>query len=195
MVRTPARPTGRRRALAAALLSALCLAGLAVAPAARAAVSVAQGASPAAHGAGRATYTNPVSQGFADTFADPAVIRARDGFWYAYGTTDPLREGERTRHIIPTARSRDLVHWTYVDDAFTESTLPSWAAPGAALWAPDIRYLDGTWAASASSRDGRHWTWGGVWTLAAGTRSRIGLISHGGAGAVAEFDYVRIYQP
>ena len=48
---------------------------------------------------------------------------------------------------------------------------------------------------AASSRDGRHWTWGGVWTLPAGTNPRIGLISHGGAGAVAEFDYFRIYQP
>jgi arabinan endo-1,5-alpha-L-arabinosidase len=48
---------------------------------------------------------------------------------------------------------------------------------------------------AASSRDGRHWTWGGVWTLPAGTQPRIGLVSHGGAGAVAEFDYVRIYQP
>jgi arabinan endo-1,5-alpha-L-arabinosidase len=48
---------------------------------------------------------------------------------------------------------------------------------------------------AASSRDGRHWTWGGVWTLPAGTSPRIGLISHGGAGAVAEFDYFRIYQP
>jgi arabinan endo-1,5-alpha-L-arabinosidase len=47
---------------------------------------------------------------------------------------------------------------------------------------------------AASSRDGRHWTWGGVWTLPAGTQPRIGLISHGGVGAVAEFDYVRIYQ-
>jgi arabinan endo-1,5-alpha-L-arabinosidase len=48
---------------------------------------------------------------------------------------------------------------------------------------------------AASSRDGRRWTWGGVWTLPAGTQPRIGLISHGGAGAVAEFDYLRIYQP
>jgi arabinan endo-1,5-alpha-L-arabinosidase len=62
----------------------------------------------------------------------------------AYGTTDPLREGERTRHLIPTARSTNLVDWTYVGDAFTESTKPSWATPDAALWAPDIRYLDGT---------------------------------------------------
>jgi arabinan endo-1,5-alpha-L-arabinosidase len=120
--------------LAAVLLLALGLAGVALAPAA-----AAQGAS--------STYSNPVSRDFADTFADPAVIKAKDGYWYAYGTTDPLREGEGTRHIIPTARSADLVNWTYVGDAFTEDTLPAWAdaEAGAALWAPDIRYLDGTY--------------------------------------------------
>jgi hypothetical protein len=41
------------------------------------------------------TYKNPVSKEFADTFADPAVIKGKDGYWYAYGTTDPLREGEK----------------------------------------------------------------------------------------------------
>lgn len=90
-------------------------------------------------------YTNPVSAGFADTFADPAVIRGKDGWWYAYGTTDPLREGEGTRHLIPMARSTDLVTWEYVGDAFTEDTRPAWADRdrGAALWAPDVRYVDG----------------------------------------------------
>ena len=90
-------------------------------------------------------YTNPVSAGFADTFADPAVIRGKDGYWYAYGTTDPLREGEGTRHLLPVSRSDDLVDWEYVGDAFTEETVPDWAdtGRGAALWAPDIRYVDG----------------------------------------------------
>jgi hypothetical protein len=129
-----ATPTRHRLAtgrLAAALLHAGCLAGIALAP-------------PAAQAA-TASYVNPVSRDVADTFADPSVIRAKDGWWYAYGTTDPLREGEGTRHIIPTARSADLVNWTYVGDAFTETTKPSWATPDAALWAPDIRYLDGTY--------------------------------------------------
>lgn len=93
------------------------------------------------------TYTNPVSAGFADTFADPAVIRGQDGWWYAYGTTDPLRSGEGTRHLLPVSRSADLVTWEHVGDAFTEATLPTWAdtdpAHPAALWAPDIRYVDG----------------------------------------------------
>lgn len=91
------------------------------------------------------TYRNAVSDTFADTFADPAVIRGKDGYWYAYGTTDPLREGEGTRHLLPVSRSTDLVSWEYVGDAFTEDTLPDWAdtSRGAALWAPDIRYVDG----------------------------------------------------
>ncbi|MDF2739895.1 MAG: family 43 glycosylhydrolase, partial [Actinomycetia bacterium] len=135
MVRAVASPPGRRplagRLAAALLLLAVCLAGVAL--------------TPGAAEAGPGTYTNPVSRDFADTFADPAVIKAKDGWWYAYGTTDPLNEGEGTRHIIPTARSADLVDWTYVGDAFTEATLPGWAAPDAALWAPDIRYLDGTY--------------------------------------------------
>lgn len=91
----------------------------------------------------RSSYVNPVSKPFADTFADPSVIQAKDGWWYAYGTSDPLREGQTTPHQIPVARSSDLVTWSFVGDAFTLSSRPSWAAADAALWAPDIRYVDG----------------------------------------------------
>jgi arabinan endo-1,5-alpha-L-arabinosidase len=119
------------RQLAMTLALALALLGAAtVPPASRAAAAA-------------ATYRNPVSSGFADTFADPSVIRASDGWWYAYGTTDPLREGERTPHPIPVARSRDLVTWTHVGDVFGAGNRPAWAAGDAAFWAPDIRYLDG----------------------------------------------------
>ncbi len=96
-----------------------------------------------AQGTPAGTYTNPVSKGFADTFADPAVIKAKDGYWYSYGTTDPLREGERRFHTIPISRSKDLVNWTFVGDAFDSPSEVSWADTDAALWAPDIRYLDG----------------------------------------------------
>src|SRR5918998_1229951 len=89
------------------------------------------------------TYTNPVSKTFADTFADPAVIKAKDGYWYAYGTTDPLHEGQEQFHTIPMARSDDLVNWVYVGDAFDDSNRPDWAADDGNLWAPDIRYMDG----------------------------------------------------
>ena len=93
----------------------------------------------------RATYTNPVSKGFADTFADPSLIRGKDGWWYAYGTSDPLREGDDPAEPaqIPIARSHDLVSWSSVGDAFSSSNRPTWAAAGAGLWAPDIRYVDG----------------------------------------------------
>ena len=49
----------------------------------------------------RTRHVNPVSKAFADTFADPSVIRGKDGYWYAYGTSDPLREGERHRAPHP----------------------------------------------------------------------------------------------
>src|SRR6185312_7630834 len=88
-------------------------------------------------------FTNPVSDSFSDTFADPSVIRGQDGYWYSYGTSDPLREGEKVLHRLPIARSADLVNWTYVGDAFGPDNLPSYAAPGSLFWAPDIRYLDG----------------------------------------------------
>src|SRR6476660_603016 len=80
-------------------------------------------------------YTNPVTRNFADTFADPVVIRGQDGYWYAYGTSDPLREGEKSAHHIPTARSADLVNWTFVGDAFGADQRPPYATTGAMYWA------------------------------------------------------------
>jgi arabinan endo-1,5-alpha-L-arabinosidase len=99
----------------------------------------------AAQAAPRHTYTNPVSASFADTFADPMVVRGDDGFWYAYGTTDPLREGEKVAHRIPTARSTDLVSWTYVGDAFAAGQRPAFAAENTAFWAPDVRRVGDHW--------------------------------------------------
>jgi hypothetical protein len=42
------------------------------------------------------TTTNAISSSFADTFADPSIIQGRDGYWYAYATSD---------RWLPTARS------------------------------------------------------------------------------------------
>src|SRR5919107_6343479 len=82
-----------------------------------------------------AAQANPISESFADTFADPVIVRCDDGLWYAYGTTDPLREGEGVFHRIPIARSADLVTWTYVGDAFTAEQRPAFAAANTAFWA------------------------------------------------------------
>ncbi|MDP9455086.1 MAG: family 43 glycosylhydrolase, partial [Actinomycetota bacterium] len=71
------------------------------------------------------------------------MVKAKDGYWYSYGTSDPLREGEGRFHTIPMARSTNLVDWEYVGDAFDASNRSAWAAPDAGIWAPDIRYLNG----------------------------------------------------
>ena len=107
------------------------------------AAAVAFPAGSAAGQPGDRSYVNPVSAPVADTFADPAVIRGKDGHWYAFGTSDPLREGERTPHLMPIMRSDDLVNWRYVGDVFSAANRPSWATENSGLWAPDIRYLDG----------------------------------------------------
>jgi arabinan endo-1,5-alpha-L-arabinosidase len=97
--------------------------------------------SPAA-AAPRERYVNPISASFADTFADPAVIQGKDGWWYAYATSDPLRAGEKPG-LIHIARTRDWRSWSYLGTVLDETNRPAWATPTAGLWAPDIRYIAG----------------------------------------------------
>lgn len=44
-----------------------------------------------------------------------------------------------------------------------------------------------------TSRDGVNWERGGTWAHSLGEDARIGLVAMGGAGFVANFDYVRVY--
>jgi arabinan endo-1,5-alpha-L-arabinosidase len=102
------------------------------------------------------TYRNPLEpavpgDGTVDSCADPTVLKGQrpgDRFWYLYCTTDPLNDGDLDDqgalrfHPIPTMRSRDLVHWTYLGDALPEP--PDWAADGAGIWAPDVVYSAAT---------------------------------------------------
>ncbi|WP_248963666.1 family 43 glycosylhydrolase [Sphaerisporangium perillae] len=131
--------------IAATFTGLACLLLAAPATAAPAVVVPATAVAASPGGSPPAAYTNPVGRDFADTFADPSIIKGEDGWWYAFGTTDPLREGERTPHYLPIARSQNLTDWTHVADAFTAQTLPAWAdtAAGASLWAPDIRRVNG----------------------------------------------------
>ncbi|MCG1008466.1 family 43 glycosylhydrolase [Salinicoccus sp. ID82-1] len=76
-------------------------------------------------------YTNPV---FEPTLADPSVIEADDGYFYAYGTEDYLDEEKGQPHI-PIIRSKDLIEWEYVGQALEEK--PDWKSDGF-LWAPEI---------------------------------------------------------
>jgi arabinan endo-1,5-alpha-L-arabinosidase len=102
------------------------------------------------------TYRNPLKPGIprngvVESCADPTVIHGKeagDSTWYMYCTTDPLNdedlnaEGDLVFHRVPTMVSKDLVHWTYVGDAFPQGAagLPSWAEEDAALWAPEVTY-------------------------------------------------------
>ena len=88
------------------------------------------------------TFTNPITEPFADTYADPAVIRGKDGWWYLYATSDPLVSGGPFGNMH-VAKSRDLETWEYVDTIFDEENRPAWAASASYFWAPDIRYVDG----------------------------------------------------
>ena len=121
-------------ALTAALISGL----LTVAPARPAAAATTAG-----------TYDNPLrpvvpGDGIVESCADPSTIYdPASRFWYTYCTADPLNDEDRTAEgfnfrLIPILRSRDLIRWTYVGDAFEER--PAYAAAGAGIWAPEIEY-------------------------------------------------------
>jgi len=95
-------------------------------------------------------YLNPVI----DTdFADPSLLRASDGWTYAYSTEQLTIE--RMAHI-QVARSRDLVRWELLPDALP--TKPAWASTTRDFWAPGAIEADGAFflyfAALHDSRDG-----------------------------------------
>jgi len=85
--------------------------------------------------AGPASYQNPV---FEPDVADPTVIRGTDGWFYAYGTENTWADG--VHHVIPVIKSKNLVQWQFVKDAFT--TRPTWRSDGG-IWAPDVSCIDG----------------------------------------------------
>lgn len=82
-------------------------------------------------------YTNPILD---TVLADPSVILdPKSGFFYAYGTEDNWGDGLGSR-LIPIVRSKDLINWTLVGNAFERK--PAWKDKGG-LWAPDINYIGG----------------------------------------------------
>lgn len=115
----------------------LLIAVLAVPAAAVPAAAAAPGADPVA------TTQNPISASFSDTYADPAVLRGKDGWWYLYATSDPLHEAPSEFGLMHIARSRDFVDWEYLGTVFDEGDRPAWTTSSSFYWAPDIRYVDG----------------------------------------------------
>ncbi|MDX6740368.1 family 43 glycosylhydrolase [Actinocorallia sp. A-T 12471] len=128
-------PAGLRTRVAAAFAALVTAAGLAAAPSAPALAKPSDG------------FTNPVTAGVVDTFPDPAIIKAKDGLWYAYGTTNGVfnDKGDTRERILPVVRSADMVNWSFVGEVFTFADRPSWWPSGTRPWAPDIRYVDGVY--------------------------------------------------
>jgi beta-xylosidase len=71
-----------------------------------------------------ATYSNPVLPG---DFPDPSVIRVGDEYW-ATATSSEWAP------LFPLLRSRDLVNWEHVGNAFQKR--PAWSVGN--FWAPEI---------------------------------------------------------
>jgi len=76
------------------------------------------------------TYVNPVIH---TDFADPTILRASDGWYYAYST-----ESLTIARIayIQAARSHDLAHWQMLPDAMP--IRPKWASRMRDFWAPGV---------------------------------------------------------
>jgi arabinan endo-1,5-alpha-L-arabinosidase len=81
-------------------------------------------------------YKNPV---FQPDLADPTVIKSPDGWFYAYGSENTW--DDNVHHIIPVIRSKDLVNWEYMRDAFDNK--PVWKQGG--IWAPEITNINGNY--------------------------------------------------
>lgn len=142
--------------LAVAALTAVAATGLPVGAAAASApvADRTTGRTSAGHGTAAPTHRNPVALSLPDgetaaSCADPTAIRGvgRDRNWYLYCTTDALTateqnaDGSLVQHGVPTYRSTDLTHWTYVNDAFP--TRPAWVGAANGIWAPDVVYRAG----------------------------------------------------
>jgi arabinan endo-1,5-alpha-L-arabinosidase len=102
------------------------------------------------------TYTNPLTltdsvnnTGAVFNCPDPAIVKAQTSgadTWYAYCTGDAFNNndsatsgGPLRAHLISIFSSSDLVHWSYVRDAF--ATLPAWAATSTELYEPAIKLI------------------------------------------------------
>jgi arabinan endo-1,5-alpha-L-arabinosidase len=82
-------------------------------------------------------YANPV---FDTDFPDPTVMRASDGWYYAYATQTIINN--KTSNI-QVARSKDLVNWEHLGDALPIK--PEWANQTQKFWAPHVSQFGETY--------------------------------------------------
>ncbi len=90
---------------------------------------------PKAQAAPKPSYQNPV---FNHDFPDPNLVKANDGFYYAYSTQADWRtQNMGGPYTTPILRSKNLVDWQFVGDAFMKK--PDWKSAGG-IWAPDASF-------------------------------------------------------
>lgn len=82
-------------------------------------------------------FTNPV---FDVDFPDPTVMRASDGWYYAYAT-QTIIDGQTVN--IQVARSRNLITWEHLGDALPVK--PAWANETQKFWAPHVSQFNDTY--------------------------------------------------
>ena len=111
-----------------------------------------------------ATYTNPLNltatSGKVYSCPDPAILKtqtAGSDTWYVYCGGDVLNSVDGKNHLISVYSSKDLVNWTYLNDALP--ALPAWVQGGQELQTPSIKLINGVYtlyfyAASATSPNG-----------------------------------------
>ncbi|MGC3978481.1 MAG: family 43 glycosylhydrolase [Paludibacteraceae bacterium] len=94
-------------------------------------------------------YSNPIY----NHIADPTVIKANDGYFYAYATENA--------GLVPIIKSKDLVSWSACGSVFNTGTYPTFNTGN--VWAPDINYFNGKYVLYFSMS-----TWGGTWAAGIG---------------------------
>jgi beta-xylosidase len=88
------------------------------------------------------TFQNPILK---ENFADPFLLYAEDGFWYAYATNASGKN-------VQIARSKDLLSWQLLSDAMP--ALAKWAKPGGSLvWAPEVAKVAQNYVLYYTARD------------------------------------------
>lgn len=84
-------------------------------------------------------YSNPVY----GCGADPSIIKADDGYYYVYVTSENYDwegTGQSYQSTGPILRSKNLTEFEYVGCVFPDG-VPNWSrAHNAGVWAPDIVY-------------------------------------------------------
>lgn len=123
-----------------------------------------------------APIANPVLD---ENFPDPAVLKAPDGYYYAYATQG---EAGGVMQNIQIARSPDLLQWDRVGDALP--TKPVWASQTQDFWAPHV-----------ALRDGRYYLYYSAKPDAALTDSKRGLCLAVATATRPEGPFVDIGQP